>query len=289
MSKFNKIITVVVTGVFAISALALELTVINTGSKTGSNSVESASYAQDLSAKHTVEFINPGDGCAAYSIIARTKTPVLFGWANDREALGRSGKGCATFDARPEHIIRFTAEPMYVCSMSGTANEFTKRGESRRVGHTTPAFAFGRTVRAVNESFGTNHKSITYDGTGAAKTALLNGEVDYAFLSVKWAKEIQANNGKCLYAMSDEDQLGIPAIGKLAPSNKKLIIGNASVWVLVNADANTVDIIRKDIRKIHDNPESAYNKAFRNSIIVNWNKTPEQQKESWEISVENMR
>lgn len=287
----NKKFLAALAALTTLSVSALELTVINTGSKTGSNSVESSAYAQELSKTHKVEFINPGDGCAAYSVIAKTSTPVLFGWANDREALGRNGKWCATVDVAPAQIIRHTSDPMYVCAMKPELNakEFVKRGESKRVGITTPEFAFARVVRAVNESFGTDHKPITYNGTGAVKTALFNSEVDYAFLSAKWVKDVEANKGQCLYVMSDQDRMGYPAIGKLDPKNKKLVGGYSSVWLLINADAKTVSTVRKEIKAIHDNPESAYNTAFKNTTVIDWSKTPEQQKADWENSVESMR
>jgi hypothetical protein len=287
----NKKFLAALAALTTLSASALELTIINTGNKTGSNSVESFSYTKDLSTAHKIEFISPGDGCVAHGIMTKTPGPVLFGWANDREAMGRNGTGCATVDVAPKEIIRHTRDPMYVCTMKPefNAKEFVRPGAANRVGVTSPDHAFSRVVRAVNQSFGTMHKPIAYLGTGAVKVALFNNEVDYAFLGARLIKEVEANKGRCLYVMNNEDRMGFPAIGKLDPKNKELIGGFSTIWLLKNADAKTVQTMRKEIQAIHDNPNSAYNTAFKNVIPMDWNATPEQQKADWENSVESMR
>lgn len=274
-----------------VSVAAMDITVLNTGSKTGGFSVESSAYAQDLSKNHKVEFINPGQHCAAYSILEKTTTPILFPWANDFEALGRDGKGCATLKFKPEQIVRFNSDPMYVCSMRPefTAQKFIQSGQGARVGHTTPDFAFGRVVGAVNESFGTTHRSIVYDGTGAAKTALYNGEVDYGFFTAKWVKEIEDNKGQCHYILSGEDRNGYPAIGKLDPKNKKLYGGYATVWVMFNASETTVKKIKQELQAAHQNNNSAIQQAMHGTLTIDWAKSNKDLANDWESAVNSMR
>lgn len=275
----------------AMCASAMDLTVLNTGSKTGGFSVESAAYAQDLGKTHKVELVSPGQFCAAYGVLVKTTGPVLFPWANDFEALGRDGKGCATLTVRPDQVVRFNIDPMYVCSMKPglTAKTFVQPGAAARVGHTTPDFAFSRVVRAVNESFKTSHKSVVYDGTGAAKVALYNGEVDYGFFTAKWVKEIEANKGQCHYVLAAEDRNGYPAIGRLDPKNTKLYGGYATLWVLFNADAKAAESIRQQLQAFSADQGSAIQRATHGTLEIDWTKSGAAYMADWEQAVNSMR
>lgn len=290
MFTMKKLLTAVAAGV-AMHASAMDLMVLNTGSKTGGFSVESAAYAQDLAKAHKVDFVSPGQFCAAYGVLSKTTGPVLFPWANDFEALGRDGKGCATLTVRPDQVVRFNVDPMYVCSTKPglTAKTFVQPGAAARVGHTTPDFAFSRVVRAVNESFKTAHKSVVYDGTGAAKVALYNGEIDYGFFTAKWVKEIEANKGQCHYVLAGEDRNGYPAIGRLDPNNTKLYGGYATLWVLFNADVKATESIKQQIRQFHADPNSAIQRATHGTLDIDWNRSGSAAIVDWEQAVNGMR
>lgn len=290
MIKTKKLMVAAIASV-AMCASAMDLMILNTGSKTGGFSVESAAYAQDLAKAHKVDFVSPGQFCAAYGVLTKTTTPVLFPWASDFEALGRDGKGCATLSVKPEQIVRSNLDPMYVCSMKPafTAKAFVQPGASSRVGHTTPAFAFSRVVQAVNESFKTTHKSVVYDGTGSAKVALYNGEIDYGFFSAKWVKEIEENKGQCHYVLSDKDSKGYPALSKLDTKNPRLYSGYATLWVLLNADAKTTQSIRQQIRELHADPASAIQRATHGTLDIDWDKDKSAVIADWERAVGSMR
>lgn len=287
----KKFILAFTCAVAAYSASAMELTVLSTGSKTGSFSIESSAYAQDLSKNHKVKYLAPGNHCAAFAILQQTKTPILFPWATDFESVGRDGEGCATVSFRPEQIVRFNTDPMYACSLKPNldAKTFISRGKGFKVGHTTVEFVFARTVLAVNKSFGTVHKPVVYNGQGMIKTALYNGEVDYALFSAKFVKDVVANGGTCHYVMSDQDRLGYPAIGQLDPSNQFLNGGYATVWLMFNVDASTVQSIKKELQTNHNNADSAIVKATSDTLIIDWEKSPKSIIDSWETNVTNMR
>ena len=272
-------------------ASALEFTVLNTGSKTGGFGVESNAYQQDLAKANKIEYVSPGQYCAAYNILSKMTTPVLFPWANDWEAMGRDGKGCATMKFKPEQIVRFNTDPMFVCSLKSefTRAGFTERGRGYRVGHTAPDFAYRRTVLAVNESFGTQHKPVTYDGSGAVKTALLNGEVDYALLSTKFVGEIESAKGTCHYTMSSQERLGKPGIGKLDPKNKRLLLGNTTLWLMFNVDAKTALAVKSQLEAIHADPSSAINKAMPAGLTIDWKQSTDSIITDWNQSVVNMQ
>lgn len=287
----KKFILAFTCAVVAYSASAMELTVLSTGSKTGSFSIESSAYAQDLSKNHKVKYLAPGNHCAAFAILQQTKTPILFPWATDFESVGRDGEGCATVSFKPEQIVRFNTDPMYACSLKPNldAKTFITKGTGFKVGHTTVEFVFARTVLAVNKSFGTIHKPVVYNGQGMVKTALYNGEVDYALFSAKFVKDVVANGGTCHYVMSNQDRLGYPAIGKLDPSNQFLNGGYATVWLMFNVDAGTVQSIKKELQKNHHNADSAIVKATSDTLVIDWEQSPKSIIDSWETNVSNMR
>ena len=287
----KKIAILLISAGAAVSAAGLELTVLSTGSKTGSFSIESSAYAQDLSKNYKVKYLAPGNHCAAFSILQQTKTPILFPWATDFESVGRDGEGCATVSFKPEQIVRYNTDPMYACSLKPNldAKTFISRGNGFKVGHTTVEFVFARTVLAVNKSFGTTHKPVVYNGQGMVKTALYNGEVDYALFSAKFVKDVVANGGRCHYVMSNQDRLGYPAIGKLDPSNQFLNGGYATVWLMFNVDASTVQRIKKELKANHHNADSAIVKATNDTLIIDWEQSPGLIINSWETNVSNMR
>ena len=83
---------------FSISASAADLTILNSGSKTGGFSMQSTAYSTDLAKEYNIKLVNPGDRCVALgSLLPKIKGPVLMPWASDYEAVGRDG-GCVKFD-----------------------------------------------------------------------------------------------------------------------------------------------------------------------------------------------
>ena len=270
-------------------AHATDLTILNTGSKTGGFFVQTNAYHQDFSKSMKAEFVNPGQYCAAYAILQKTKDPVLFPWASDFEAAGRSGEGCAKIPLVESEIVSYTRDTYRVCSAKPemTKERFIKAGEAARVGYSTPAFAFEASVQAVNKSFGTKHVGVTYEGGGGSvKTALINKEVDYVISMPKFALEaVAAGQAKCFWTMGKETLDGMEALAVKDLSNKKLIMGSDTVWLLRNATPAMKTKVDAEFRKIHGDDKSAITKALNGINQHNFNKPVKDILADWEDSV----
>ena len=288
MKKFVIILAALaVTGL----ALATDLTILNTGSKTGGFSIEANAYAKDLSKGQTVKFVSPGQYCAAHAILSKTTTPILFPWASDFEAAGRDGFGCATVEFKDAQVVRYNSDSMRVCSLDTafTAEGFIKKGVGYKVGHTTPDYAFSRAVQAVNKSFGTKHRPVTYNGTGDIKTALINGEINYGFFTAKWVKEITEVGGKCHYVMNFAGADGLPGLNSKDPVNRFLTVGYDTVWLMFNSDDKVVAQIKSALMSAHSDANSSINTVTHNTLKIDWNQTTADVRSSWEKSVNSMR
>ena len=276
------------------TAQTKELTVLNTGSKTGYFFVQTNAYAQDLSSKFKIDFLNPGQYCAAYAALQKMTGPVLFPWAGDFEAAGRDGKGCATIPVDAAKVVKYYRDTFQICSAKPemTAERFIKRGENLRVGHSTPNYSFAAAItQGVNKSFGTAHTPIHYaDGGGAVKTALINKEVDYVLIAPKFAREaVAAGQAKCFYVMGRESEDGLVALAAKDPSNKKLVTASDTVWFVYNADAKQIQEIKSMLRTLHGDQNSNISKATKTDSPTNWDKTSASIREDWEDSVTNLR
>jgi hypothetical protein len=288
------LVSIMAVTAFTASAQTKELTVLNTGSKTGYFFVQSNAYSMDLANKFKVNFVNPGQYCAAYAALQKMTGPVLFPWAGDFEAAGRDGKGCATVPVESTKIVKYYRDTYQICSAKPemTAERFIKKGESHRVGHTTPNYSFAAAItQGVNKSFGTSHSPIHYvDGGGAVKTALLNKEVDYVLIPPKFAREaVQAGQAKCFYVMGRESEDGLIPLAAKDPSNKKLVVASDTIWYVYNADTATVKEVKATLRALHADPVSNITKATKTDGSTNWEKSPTSIKEDWEDSVNNLR
>jgi len=288
--KFAAAVLVASTSIFAQAA---DLTVINTGSKTGGFFRSSNALQQDLAKAISVEYVNPGQYCAAYAVLQKTTGPVLFPWANDFEAAGRSGEGCATIPLKAEEIVSYTRDTYRVCSAKPemTKERFVKAGESARVGYSTPAFAFENTVQAVNKSFGTKHVGVTYEaGGGAVKTALLNKEVDYVILWPSFAQEVTSNGtANCFWSTGTETLDGMEGIASKDTANKKLIIGSDTVWLLKNATPAQAASISKLVQAAYGDQNSAITAQIKKSSPPNFNKSKQSIISDWEDAVNALK
>lgn len=287
----KKIMFTLATVIVTTTTAAADIIVLNTGSKTGSFSVEATAYANDLANTHSVKLVSPGQHCAAYAILKKTTTPVMFPWSSDWEAAGRDGTDCATMPFKDAEVIRYNTSSMHICVIDKkfTAEQFIEKGVEAKVGHTTPDYTFARVVQAVNKSFGTKHRPITYNGSGDLKTALINGEVNYGVFSVKWVKEIVESGGQCHYVTNTTGNNELPGLNALDPTNRFLSIGYDTVWLMINADKKLVEKIKTDIMSAHADKNSAIIRATRNALEINWHQTPESIRSSWEQSVDSLR
>ena len=288
MQKF--ILVLVSACCLATSSLAKDkLTVLNAGSKTGYFAMQMTGISKDLAPFYDIDLKIPGDYCTAIQMLKNIDGPVLMPWANDFEAIGRDGNGCATYEVKPEQVVRYDISVACLCTMKYDADSMMKNKHT--VGHTVPAKPFDRAITAVNDSFSSQLKPIAYDGSGAVKTALYNGEVDFAMLTIKHGREIIANGGQCLYEFSADPQGNFEALGTLDPSNKLLIAGYDAVWLALNMSQGQITDLKTLIRQAHNDPDSAiYGYTQRGTAIkILWDLTPDTLTNMWETSVTNLQ
>ena len=284
------ILTLIVSCFFITSSFAKDsLTILNAGSKTGSFAMQMTAVSKDLQKFYNIDLKIPGDYCTAVQMLKSIEGPVLMPWANDFEAVGRDGSGCATFEVEPKQVVRYDSTVMCLCSMKYDAESLMKNKHT--VGHTTPVKPFSRAVLAINESFGANVKPIANDGSGATKTGLYNGEIDYALISIKHGRDIIKNGGKCFYEYSSNKNSDLVALATLDPKNKLLIAGYDAVWLALNMDENEVATLRARIKEVHMDPSSAMFEYTQGGKVLNvmWDLTADQITEQWETSVKNLQ
>ena len=245
----NKILLSVAAVTFSFTAQASDLTVLNTGSKSGSAAALTTALSNDFGKTINVDFQNPGKHCVAVnSNLAAISTPVLFPWFNDLEGPGRDGDGCATVSISKDEVIGYTGSPLFVCAMDD--KDFLKT--SGKVSHSTPAHAYARLVTGVNASFGTTHTSIDYNGSGDARAALLSGETDYFVGTGKHAKRLMKKGAVCSY------NSGPDGLITLDPTNSDLQLEFTTVLVLKNADSVEKINITNKLKDFYGDTSSAF-------------------------------
>ncbi len=265
------------------------LTILNAGSKTGSFAMQMTAVSKDLQKKYDIDLKIPGDYCTALQMLKNIKGPVLMPWANDFEAIGRDGNGCATFEVKPTQVVRYDSTVMCLCSMKHDADSLMKN--KHKVGHTMPANPFSRALEAINKSFGADIKPIAYDGSGATKTGLYNGEVDYAMVSIKHGRDIIKNGGNCYYEFSANKDSNLVALATLDPGNTLLIAGYDAVWLALNMSDTQVKTLRSAIKSIHNDPSTAMYEYTQGGKVLNvmWDLSPSEITTQWETSVKNLQ
>ena len=231
-----------------------DLTLLNTGSKSGSFAVQMTALSEDLADQFDVDLKIPGDYCTAASMIDDIEGPMIVPYANDYEAVGKEGMGCDTLKFEPSQVLRYDSTAFAICSMNGNNDAFMV--ERATVGHSLPATVFQRSIEAINDSFGANLTPIPYEGSGNTKTALYNGEVDYVLLSIKHGRDIISNGGKCHYEFSNNADSDLVALGTLDADNKQFIAGYDAVWIAYNMSSDQIESLKSLLADIHADPAS---------------------------------
>jgi hypothetical protein len=286
----NKILILITFCLFATTSFAKDkLTILNAGSKTGSFAMQMTAVSKDLQKNYDIDLKIPGDYCTAVQMLKSIKGPVLMPWANDFEAIGRDGSGCATFEVKPSQVVRYDNTVMHICSINHDAASLMTSNHT--VGHTGPAKSFSRAILALNESFGAKLKPIAYDGSGATKAGLYNGEVDYALISIKHGRDIIKNGGQCYYEYSANEKSNLIPLAVLDPSNKFLIAGYDAVWLALNMDEKAITTLKAQVKEIHNDPSSAMYQYTQGGKVLNviWDLSNSEITEKWEISVKNLQ
>tara|TARA_R110001592_G_scaffold137678_7_gene355935 strand:+ start:3265 stop:4131 length:867 start_codon:yes stop_codon:yes gene_type:complete len=265
------------------------LTILNTGSKSGSYAVQMTTLSKDLSGKFDVDLKIPGDYCTAAQMMSKIKGPFIMPYANDYEAVGKAGMGCDVIKVEPTQVLRYDSTAFGICSMNGSNESFMK--DAVRVGHSLPATVFQRSIQAINDSFGAKLTPVPYEGSGNTKTALYNGEVDYVLLSAKHGRDIVKNGGKCHYEFSNNANSDLVALGTLDKSNKQFIAGYHGVWLAYNMSDDEVANMRSIIAEIHADPNSGmyqYTNGGKN-LNVYFDLSSDEIMAKWSSSVANLQ
>jgi len=270
----NLLLSATILAASTTGTLATDLTILNAGSKTGSFAMQSTAYAQDLGSAYNVTLDIPGDYCVAVKgILPTIDHAVLMPWASDFESIGRDGEGCAAMNFDSSDVILHTSEATEICSMSG--QDITT--VSGQVGHTVPSFIFARLIDRINDVYGTEHTNVPYDGSGATRTALINGEVDYVLTYPKHARYIEQNGGQCLFSMDDAEN--------------GLALTSDTVWLAFNMNDNETELLRQKVRDLHADCDSAiatYSDCGKN-LQIDLTATDEDIMRTWEQSVNAQR
>lgn len=271
---------------FSTTAFAAEkLTILNSGSKTGGFSMQSQAYSTDLASSYDVNLVNPGDRCVALgSLLPKIDGPVLMPWASDYEAVGRDG-GCVKFDINNAITLRYDSAPLFVCTRGGFISK-----DSGRVAHTVPADGpLARIVQEFNNQWGTTHKPVVYDGSGDARLALINGEVDYALLSKKHVLVVTETDPAitCEQSLASVGENSLPQM----TGNPKLAFGWDMTWMALNMTQEQADGLKLRMMENHLNCDSAIGTWTKcNSVYTTrWDLTEDEINSRWEPMVESQR
>lgn len=265
------------------------ITVLNAGSKTGSFAIQMTTLSKDLANDFNVDLKIPGDYCTALQMMDDIKGPFIMPYANDYESIGRDGEGCGTLAFEPTNVIRYDSSSFVICSMNGDNDLFLTKPAT--VGHTLPATVFARSIDAINNSFNAQLKPVAYDGSGAIKTALYNGEVDYVLLSIKHGRDIMSNGGQCHYEFSNDNNTDLIALGLLDKDNKQFVAGYHSVWLGYNMNDKQLSDLKTKIKAIHNDPNSGMFEYTKGGTDLKYyfDLSESEIVDRWETSVTNLR
>ena len=264
----KKLVIAAAVALFSTTAVAADkLTILNSGSKTGGFSMQSTAYSTDLAKDYDVTLVNPGDRCVALgSLLPKISGPVLMPWASDYEAVGRDG-GCVKFDITKAITLRYDSAPLFVCTRSGSIAK-----DSGRVAHTVPVDGpLARVVAEMNKQFGTAHKPVVYDGSGDARLALINGEVDYALLSKKHVLVVTAADKSitCEQSLASAGPNSLP----VQTGNPKLAFGWDMTWMALNMTPAQADRLKMRMMEKHLDCSTAIGTWTKCNTVYNtqWN------------------
>lgn len=237
----------------ALTATAEDLHIISAGSRTGSLTMQANAYAKDLGSNYQIKISAPGNFCEALSLI-NDKTPTLFLWGHDFEAETRAGQ-CADNKKLSNAIpIRFIKSPNLVCTMNREKNILKDSGT---IGHTSPKKMFTNIVNNLNLAFNTNHKSVTYNGNGQVRLALVNGEVDFGIMTNEHAEFVRGKGGVCEYVLDDRTTLTDTKILQNLNPKIRLVHSLDNMFYTLNMSKSKSDSLVSIMKAAHKDCTSA--------------------------------
>jgi len=292
--KMKKLLALFAVAIMTFSAAAQNITIVNTGSKTGGFYLETNAFSQDLQNEFKIDYINPGQSCLAIDIVNKVdkNIPVLFLWETNFEGTARRHSTCPVKFTEKE-LIRVHYDAFYICSAKPemNADRLIAAGSSYKIGHPIPAGVMANSItKGINASFKTSHKPVFYaDGASSIITAMLNGEVDYGMLSSKQAvKFAQSGHGTCMYRMDTSSaDTSIPLAAKDL-ANKNIRAGYYVAFILKNATDAQRAKIQTAIKNAHLNPNSNTAKIWEGTRVkFEWDTKMSTFNQEWEDSVKS--
>lgn len=292
--KMKKLLALVAFAIMSLAATAQDMTIVNTGSKTGGFYLETNAFSQDLQNEFKIDYINPGPGCLAIAVVNKVdkNMPVLFPWDTSFEGPARSQGTCPVKFTEKE-LIRVHYDSFYICSAKPemNADRLVAAGSSYRIGHTNPASVMVNSItKGINASFKTNHKPVHFAvGSPSTITALLNGEVDYGIIESKLARKFaQSGNGTCMYRMDTSSSDSLIPLAAKDLSNKNLKVGYYVTFILKNATDAQRTKIRAAMKAAQLNPNSNTAKIWEGSgMKFEWDTKMSTFNQEWEDSVKS--
>lgn len=186
-------------------ALAEDVTFVIPGGTKGLYMAQAVAHTEDLTRfGFNADIGAPGNTCGAAELITNSDHPTLFIWGSDYDASAVMGDGCPAPTFAAENVIAVGYNPVFVCTMDPALDPLTG---DRKLGIWLGTEAVHTAaVARLNTVAGSNLTPIPYDGSGAALTALTNGEVDVALLPRARAATVKESGGACDYMFANADQ-----------------------------------------------------------------------------------
>lgn len=292
MTRTKNLVASVLLTITATFAMATDITVVNTGSKTGGIFIESQAIVNELNNtnKYKADFISPGNSCIGMSQVKKTKQPVLFFWETVYEVAGRNlNNSDCQLDFRAEDVVRVDTNDWRICTLAGGPSQadFIKSGSSYKVGHGNPGSILKNNVTAINNTFKTNHTSVLYTtGGGSVGTAMMNKEIDFAMLSPKQATGAMAQGAVCHWSMNTKETNGIPSLYQKANGAEQGLIGLfQTIFVAQNFDVATKREVTNLLKTNFNTPGATLNNMYKGLNISQWDKSASDIKKDWDLAI----
>lgn len=272
----KKLILSFAAAMFAMPALAEDLTFVIPGGTKGLYMTQAVGHTEDFARLgYKTDIGAPGNPCGAAELVNSNNHPTLFVWGSDYEASARMGEGCFAPNFTAEDVVAVGYHPVFVCTTD--ANIDPLNGEYKIGVWLAAESIHVAAVKRLNELAGSALTPIPYDGSGSALTALTNGEIDVALLPKSRAATVKESGGACKYMFANPDQ---------DTDAKSLVeLHNDSTLNLTTMDvivAKNWDAAKEKIAEIYNDSSSSVN---QNTSRYN-NNVPDNVLELWNSAVE---
>ena len=241
------------------TAVAEQIDVIVTGSKTGSTNQVAQLIAKDSEQGHihglTLNVISPGDACKGFVLVSQKtdNKPFITHYENFYQLVAKlkNDPTCPYVSFENAKPIVSTVQGLYLVvknTKKKSIENFSK--EILKIGYSSDSEVERGWHGQMNQAFGQDHMFVGYSGSGSLKKGLASEEIDaiwttYShFLSLK---EIEDNYTIVLRTM-DELDVNAPIAAKKF-KNEKLTRAFLSTWYVFNDQQDVAKRISKSLEK----------------------------------------